>query len=65
MKKRMGVDHVALKRESDSTSLWYHPEEKFDMTIYTVTGCHKFPFEEEFKIMAYPAASKNNGNVLR
>ena len=23
------------------------------MTIYTSSGCHKFPFEEKFKILGY------------
>ena len=44
---------VALK----PTSLWwtstYDPEERINMTIYTTTGCHKFTFEEKFKILVY------------
>ena len=38
-------------------SLWwtgtYDPEERIDMTIYTTTGCHTFPFEDKFKILGY------------
>ena len=37
------------------TSLWwtgtYDPEERIDVSIYTTTGCHKFPFEEKFRIL--------------
>ena len=39
------------------TSLWwtgtYDPEERIDVSIYTTTGCHKFPSEEKFRILGY------------
>ena len=39
------------------TSLWwtgtYDPDERIDVSIYTPTGCHKFPFEEKFRILGY------------
>ena len=38
------------------TSLWtgtYDPEERIDVSIHTTTGCHKFPFEEKFRILGY------------
>ena len=38
-------------------SLWwtstYDSEERVDVTIYTTSGCHKFPFEEKFKILGH------------
>ena len=37
------------------TRLWwtgtYDPEERIDVSIYTTTGCHKFPLEEKFRIL--------------
>ena len=51
------------------TSLWwtstYDPEERFDMTIYTTSGCHKFPFEEKFKILGYAMSwqGKSHGAI--
>ena len=38
-------------------SLWWtstsDSEEKVDMILCTTSGCHKFPFEEKFKILGY------------
>ena len=50
-KKETGADDLVLK----PTSLWwtstYDLEERIDVSIHTTTGCHKFPFEEKFRIL--------------
>ena len=48
------------------TSLWwtgtYDPEERIDVSIYTTTGCHKFPFEEKFRILGYAMNQQGKSN---